>query len=78
MIKTRIRFNDRHNSFYVSVKRQFLFIPYWSRCMKKGCYKSDDPEVRYFNTYDEARRFAINMATDVQLKHKSNEYEPMV
>ena len=78
MIQTRIRFDDKHGSFYVGRKCAFLFIPYWAICRKKGYYTSDPSEIRYFNTYDDARHFAIKMSIDMVVTHKRGEYEPMV
>lgn len=79
MIKTRIRFSALNNGFYVQEQYLLLWlIPTWHRAKRKRQYSGDDDEVRYFDTYNQAREFSIKMATDVLVKHKRNEYEPMV
>lgn len=79
MIHTRIRFDGQHGAFYIQ-RRWMLFwiIPIWDTVKKKGTYSSDDPIPRMFEKYDDARTFAIKASTDIVIKHKRNEYDPMV
>ena len=78
MIKTRVRFNGKEDSFYVEYKWGIWPFKFWAVIYKPKSYSSDDDKIRYFSRFDDARTFAIKKAVDVQIKHKVNEYGPLL